>query len=336
MVLPSGDLCPTLTAMLAEATLLVALTVVHGVGAEACLAEPRLKKNVEKRLRRRVFVDPARAQLRLTVTYVARGAETEARIEMSRVDGAASGTRTLATSSHCSALDDSLSLSVALLVDQPPEPEPVEEPVVGSAAPALDAPAPPVAPRPMPAVITIPADVAAPREPWHVAVGAALQGSVGVLPGVAPALTLSIGVWPRQLVPVFLSGEGFTSRRIFRDETSGARFRLLRVGLSLCPRLTESADRSLALCFGQKVGWLRVDGFGFDHDLAERRLTFALHVGAEGRHRLFSTVSVRGAVGAEVPLVRDRFVSSGHDAADLFRASPVGLVAQVGVEALIR
>lgn len=323
--------------MLAEATLLVALTVVHGPGAEACLTEPRLRRSVEKRLRRRVFVDDSQAQLRLAVTYAARGSEKEARIELSRVDGTATGIRTLVTSSHCSALDDSLSLSVALLVDQPPEPEPSVAPTESVVAPTTPA-APPSLPPPRsaPTPITIPADVAAPREPWHVALGVALQGSAGILPGVAPAVSVSLGIWPPLLVPIAFSAEAFTNRTAARDESSGARFRLMRVGIALCPRLLQGPSRDLALCFGQKVGWLRVDGFGFDHDLAEQRLTLALHVGAEARQRLFSTVSVRGALGAEVPAMRDRFVSAGRDATDLFRASPVGMVAQVGLEALIR
>lgn len=166
--------------MLAEASLLVALTVVHGPGAEACLAEPRLKRNVEKRLRRRVFVEPAQAQLRFAVTFLARGAETEARVEVTSIDGATRGARTLVTSSHCSSLDDSLSLSVALLVDQPPEPEPLPSPSdsAGASAP-VTAPVPPP-PRRSPTPITIPADVAAPREPGHLVVGGALQGNAGL------------------------------------------------------------------------------------------------------------------------------------------------------------
>lgn len=321
--------------MLAEASLLVALTVQHGPGAEACLAEPRLKRSVERRLRRRVFADPASAQLRFVVTYTVRGSETEARVEVSSIDGTPRGARTLVTSSHCSALDDSLALSVSLLADEPPDPEPAGPSPSAAGSGAVTA-LPPPAPRAptVPTVITIPADVAAPREPWHVQAGAALQGAVGVVPGFVPGVALHVRVVPRDFVPTTLSGEAFASGTAERDSAAGARFRLLRVGLSWCPPVWRPGPE-LSVCFGQKVGWLRVDGFGFDHVARERRLTYALHLGVELRQRLFSVLSLRGAASAEVPLVRDRFVSTGRDATELFRPAPVALSAQLGLEATL-
>ncbi|MDF3070376.1 MAG: hypothetical protein K0R38_5977, partial [Polyangiaceae bacterium] len=326
-------------AMLAEASLLVALTVQHGRGAEACLPQPKLQQNVEKRLRRRVFTEPTRAQLRFSVTYEARGKETQARIDVSDADGTLRGTRTLVTSGHCSSLDDSLALSVALLVDEPPESEPAPE-LAPDPAPATSSGAPQPQPqpqpqRPTPRAITIPAEVAAPREPWHVAVGASFQGAWGLVPGVVPGFSLYARILPRQVVPIMLSGEAFARSTAERDEGSGARFRLLRVGLSLCPWLWRDPERSVSWCFGQKIGWLRADGFGFDHDLSERRLNYALEVGAEARQRLFSIVSLRAAFAAEVPVLRDRFVSSGRNSAELFRASPVAFAAQIGLEAAL-
>jgi hypothetical protein len=318
--------------MLAEATLLVALTVQHGPGAEACLGEPKLKRSVEKRLRRRVFAEASEAQLRFLVTYTRRDGETEARVDVSSIDGTPRGTRMLTTSSHCSALDDSLALSLALLADQPPEPEPAEPPE--SPSPAA---APPVAEprRAAPTPISIPVEVAAPREPWHLSLGVGGQIAWGVLPGFAPALSAQVRVTAPHFVPTTLSGDAFANRDAERDEASGARFRLMRVGLSLCPPLVVSRGRELAVCVGQKIGWLRVDGYGFDRDSRERRLTYALHFAAEGRQALFSVFSLRGALGAELPLVRDRFVSLGRDSADLFRPSIVALAAQIGVEAAL-
>jgi hypothetical protein len=320
--------------MLAEATLLVALTVEYGPGAEACLREPKLKHNVERRLRRRVFADLAESQLRFVVTYTHQEGETEARIDVSSADGTPRGTRTLATSSHCSALDDSLALSVALLADQPPEPElpePTSPPSL--AAPPSTPPPAPVPRRPAPTPISIPEEVAAPREPWHLSLGVGALGAWGLLPGVAPALSAQVRVGARHFAPITLTAELFAQRDAERNEASGARFRLTRVGLSVCPPLVASAGRVLSVCVGQKIGWLRVDGFGFDRDSNERRLLYALHLGAEVRQALFSVFSLRGALGAEVPLVRDRFVSLGRDSADLFRPSIVALTAQIGVEA---
>lgn len=323
--------------MLAEASLLVALTVQRGTGAEACLGDARLKRNVEKRLGRRVFADPSAAQLRFEVTYARRGTAIEARVDVSSSDGTPRGSRTLVAEGHCSRLDDALSLSVALLADQPPEPEPPPTPVAPTETAPSPAGAPPAPPpsRSLPTPIQVPDDVLAPREPWHVAVGAAVQGAWGALPGVAEGGSAYVSLLPPHVVPISLSGEAFASQSAMRDGRSGARFRLLRVGLSLCPPLLARAERELALCFGQKVGWLRVDGFGFDHDLSERRLTYALHAAVEARQRLFSPVSLRGSVGAEVPLVRDRFVSSGREATELFRPAAAAFTARIGLEATL-
>jgi hypothetical protein len=317
--------------MLAEASLLVALTVQHGNGAEGCLDAPRLKRSVERRLKRRVFVDD-HADLRFVVTFEKHGDEVEARIDVSSSDGTARGSRSLVTANHCSALDDSLALSVALLVDQPPEPEPATAPPVVSAP----APTPAQPPRPKAKPITIPDDVAAPREPLHVMLGASAGAAWGVLPGIAPAFTLYLKLVPSQFLPITLQGEWFLPASAERNGGSGAHFYLSRAGLALCPTLSSNAARVIGLCFGQKLGFVEVEGFGFDHDREERRLTYALTAGGEGRLRLFAPVSVRAYLGGEVPVVRDRFTSGGRNASNLFETSPIAVAAEIGLEAALR
>jgi hypothetical protein len=321
--------------MLAEASMLVVLSVQQGEGTEACMSSSQLQQGVEKRLKRQVFVDAEHAALRLAVIFSKAGADTEARIELASIDGTPRGTRSLVTSNHCSALDDSLALSVALLVDQPPDPEPdaapPAAPVATGEAPSSAPPAAPLRERP-PTPITIPADVAAAREPWHARFGVVGAGAWGVLPGIRPALALYLKLVPPHFLPVLLQGEGFWPATAERDGSSGARFHLFRAGLALCPALYESPVLSSSLCFGQKVGWLTVEGYGFDHDRRERRLSFALSAGGEGRLRLFAPVSLRGYVGAEVPLARDRFASGGRDSVRLFEPTPVALLGEIGLE----
>lgn len=317
--------------MLAEASLLVALTVQHGSGAEGCLDAPRLKRSVERRLKRRVFVDTDPSDLRFVVTFEKHGDELEARIDVASSDGTPRGSRSLVTTSHCSALDDSLALSVALLVDQPPEPEPPAAPAVETKAPAAPAP-----PKTKPTPLTIPDDVAAPREPLHVLLGVSAEAAWGVLPGIRPALTLYLKLVPSQFLPITLQGEGFWPAKAERDSASGARFHLFRAGLALCPTLISSAAHALGLCVGQKLGFVEVEGFGFDKNHEERRLTYALAVGGEGRLRLFAPVSLRAYLGGEVPVVRDRFTSGGRNASNLFETSPIALAAEIGLEAALR
>lgn len=316
--------------MLAEASLLVALSVQHGPGAEACLSTPQLERSVERRLKRKVFVDPERAGLRFVVSFSKHADELRARIEVSSIDGTPRGARLLVTSSHCSALDDALALSVALLVDQPPDPEPPSDPPVlpEGAAPAVAKTAP-AAPRP----IAIPAEVIAPREPWHAFAGLSAAGVWGVVPDVTPGIALHFTLVPRYFLPTTFTGEAFRVARAERDAASGARFRLIRAGIAVCPALLQHPERSVSLCFGQKLGWLLVEGYGFDHDARERRLSYALTAGVEGHQRLFFPFSIRGYLGAEVPVMRDQFASGGRNSTNLFQSGPVGLGAQVGLEA---
>ena len=323
--------------------MLVVLSVQRGSGTEACMSAAQLQRGVEKRLKRRVFVAAADASLRLNVIFTKTVAETEARIELASIDGTPRGTRSLVTSSHCSALDDSLALSVALLVDQPPDPEPEVPPPAAAPPPEQKAPAPPatsaspqpVRPRKSPTPITIPDDVAAPREPWHVGLGAAAVAAWGVLPAIKPALAPYLKLVPPHFLPILLQGEGFWPATAARDSSSGARFRLFRAGLALCPALYENPVLSSSLCFGQKVGWLTVEGYGFDHVRQERRLSYALSAGGEGKLRLFALVSLRGYLGAEVPLTRDRFTSGGRNAVELFEPSFLAISAEIGLEAAL-
>lgn len=301
----------------------------------------QLRRGVEKRLKRRVFVEPAQASLKLAVRFERTGSDTEARIELASIDGTPRGTRSLVTSGHCSALDDSLALSVALLVDQPPEPEPEPEakpPAPPSEPPASPSPAaPPVAlrsPRP-PTPVIIPSDVAAPREPWHLNLGASAATAWGVLPSLEPGAALHLKLVPRGFFPIALSGDGFLPANAERDSNSGARFRLFRMGIAVCPALHERPGMALSLCVGQKVGWLTVEGYGFDHDRQERRVNYALVAGGEGRLRLFAPISARAYLGAEVPLARDRFTSGGRGATELFQPSPVALGGEIGLEAAL-
>ena len=315
--------------MLAEVAMLAVLSVERGPGAEACVDQARLARGVERRLKRRVFVSEAEADLRFRVIFVATGEQLEARIELSNRDGTPRGTRSLVTTGHCSKLDDSLALSVAMLVDEPPEPEPAP-------APAADAPAtaPPVPPR-KPNPIEIPPEVAAPREPWHVGVIAAGKGSWGVLPDIRPAFLLGLRLVPARFPAIILQGEAYWPADAERDAGSGARFRLLRAGLALCPELQSGARGSVGVCVGQQVGWLTAEGYGFDHDAKQQRLQYAFSLAGEARLRLFSPVSLRGAGGVELPVTRDRFTSAGRNAQQLFRPAPLGISAEIGLEALL-
>jgi hypothetical protein len=326
--------------MLAEAALLVTLTVQHGADTDECLSAASLQRSVEKRLKRRVFVEPRQAQLRLGVRYLRGDAGIEARISLASADGTPRGSRSLTTEGHCSTLDDSLALSVALLVDQPPDPEPEAPPAspVAEERPQA-APTPSPTPTPVrrapPTPIAIPVEVAAPREPWHARVGVAAASAFQVLPQLEPAAVLRFTLVPARFVPLTLQGEAFSTATAQRDGRAGARFRLLRVGLSGCPEVLGGGARVAAVCVGQKMAWMSVEGFGFDRNGRDRRMALSLTLGGEGRIVVFGPFSLRAYLGAEVPLVRDSFASAGRGATRLFRPSPVAVAGEIGLEAAL-
>jgi hypothetical protein len=156
-----------------------------------------------------------------------------------------------------------------------------------------------------------------------------------VLPELAPAALLRLTLVPRRFVPLTLHGEAFTTSTVARDGQSGARFRLLRAGLSGCPEIWGGGAHVAALCVGQKLSWMSVDGFGFDRNASDRRMALSLTLGGEGRLELFGPISLRAYLGVEVPLVRDRFASGGRAATQLFRASPVAAAGEIGFEAAL-
>ncbi|HEX5098309.1 MAG TPA: hypothetical protein VFV94_02370, partial [Polyangiaceae bacterium] len=147
------------------------LDVTREAGAESCLEASALETAVERRLERPVFVPAGRGAVGVSLHFQRRAERTfAAEVVLLDRHGAALGRRELKTRApHCSALDDSLALVVALLVDSPeareqaaapPAPESSAAPPSTAAPPAASAAAPPET------TVTIPPDVAAPREPY--------------------------------------------------------------------------------------------------------------------------------------------------------------------------
>src|SRR5688572_7710227 len=128
------------------------LDLVRTPGTESCIEKRGLERAVERRLRRKVFQEPAGLLVEVRI------ARTEgnwiASIVLYDAHRRELGRRELDTAAEdCSALDASLALVLALLVDSPPEPQP--EPTEAPAATPTGAPKPPV-PRPPPTPIVLP------------------------------------------------------------------------------------------------------------------------------------------------------------------------------------
>jgi hypothetical protein len=342
------------------------LELAKGPGAEQCIDGRALMRSVEFRLQRRVFRQdrPATLDVRIALNRKA-DASWSADISMRDAAGSFLGSRSIVTAAaHCSALDDSLALVVALLVDAPPapvsvEPRPESKPAGPSTAtpsvtaapssapsPAVDgaSTAPPTtspvrAPKnpllaPKTVTITLPRDTPARRQPWRFNVSLEGIGAFGLLPGMAAGMELGVGA-KAPTVPEIRVFTGLYPKS--QDQrvgaNSGARFSFADVGLELCP-----LDRALRAvhwlgCAGQTIGLMRVAAFGFDENTTTTHLSYALLAWTGLTIPFVRSFAGRLGVRAEVPLERGIFTYGSRDGSErgLFETKPVTAVLDAGL-----
>ena len=281
------------------------LALTRSSSAQSCIDAAALTRSVEARLGRRAFARTAPLQLRVTLDR--RGSNWVADLDLSDPVGPL-GERSLSTdAAHCSALDDSLALVVALLVDTPPER--VDPAAPGRADHAPEAPATTPrqeAPRPRSTTLRLPADTWAPRAPWQFAARAGGSLLFFALPRVAygPSLGLAVrpprGPWLRIAVDSLLPKESEGQRRV-RVATD-------RLGLLLCGSF-GSPPLEWQFCAGQRVGRVTAEGLGFDHAQRVRRLYLAATLGGELSIPLTQRWYFPVSLFAEIPLTQDQFVA---------------------------
>lgn len=318
----------------AEPRVLVAtLTLEKGEGAEGCIDAPELASAVEARLGRRVFGvrTPADLDVRLKLERPRSG---EWRGDLRLLDDAGNelGRRDIVTKAKdCSALDASLALVVALLVDAPPNlpPERVSEPA--PAPTQTPAPAPPP-PAPRKTTLRLPEDSYAPREPWRFTAALAGAGALGVAPEPLLGVAAVFAFRPPRSPAFRLGGEFFPTVVAELEPQRGAEITLLRVNLDVCPLEHASEPFRLGACVGQRVGWLRVRGFGFDENLESDELSYALDLQGTAWWSVAGGFGVMLAVALEVPLLRNAYIVGADSAArqELKRSSPIAGSAQIG------
>jgi len=308
----------------------VSLEVTRGAAAEACLEGPALETAVERRLERPVFVPAERAAVRVTLHFERRSDRAfAAEVVLLDRHGTALGRRELTTrAAHCSALDESLALVVALLVDSPEAREQAEVAPVSEApaAPSGSAAAPAVTSAPPATTLAIPPDVAAPREPYRIVVGASAAALAGPLPGLAFGPELLFAVRPPRFVELRLRPSLFPEREVTaHTPDQGGRLALVSVALDVCP-LEQGAGRlRLTGCVGQSVGWVRGEGFGYRHNASTGTLVYSLGVGASVLIALAGPLGLNVGLSGALPLERDTYVSQAQNGAttEVFRPAPV-------------
>jgi hypothetical protein len=235
--------------------------------------------------------------------------------------GQSLGTRELSTPArHCSALDDSVALVLALAADMPGLE--LSTPAVESAAPAPAAsPAPRAVPITRPSLETpleIPASTHAPRRGIELEPALGVAVVSGVLPSIGYGIELGITLRASPFWPVSLRGTGWAGQRRELEGTRGATFSLRTLELGVCPWTVPFGGSSLSLCLLEWLGWGRAQGVGFDQTDDSTTWLFQFGPGLTLTHDLGPLfVSASGA--ALVPAVRRRyfFIEAGADERDI-------------------
>lgn len=308
----------------------------RGQGAAGCVSEVQLARDVEARLGREVFVAPGQAELtaRVRAQRLERGFVVQ--IELFDEAGGSLGRRELSTrAAHCSSLDDSLALVLALAADMSRQPAPGPAPPPVPAGPAPHAtPSPPAAPLSLGTPLAIPETTHAPRLGVRLrpSLGAALV--VGLVPSIAPGLELGLELRAGHFWPALLRGAGFAEQRQASSVPSkSATFAAQTLMLGVCPWTGALGRFEASMCAMQCLGRIRAQGEGFDQE--QRDDGWALHVGAGlGVTRSFGPLFVGASATLLVPVVRRRYFFTDDVDITLFEQSWLaGLVAlRLGTE----
>jgi hypothetical protein len=322
-----------------EAEPRVTLAVTRGEGTGGCIREGAVERAVERRLHRRVFAETGPADLRIDLVLAREAGRTwSAKLVLRGPDGAELGARELDTRApHCSSLDESLVLVVALLVDSPEAHDAFEAAKSARTAPEREAPrppppAPPKVPKPTP--IELPPDTFAPREPYRFELGAGAGVLAGVLPGLPLGVSLTLGVRPPHFFELRVRPQLFFPHEARAPAADrGGRFSLVTVALELCPLDETSGQSSFFGCVGQRVGRVAARGFGFQETERSVELYYALGVSGGVAFWFARPLGVTLELGAEAPLTRDAYFSRGPNGEQrkIFQASPLAGAATAGL-----
>jgi hypothetical protein len=277
---PEGPTAPTDEPGADRAPLVVALQWKQAPGADGCVDRETLQREVEGRLERHVFGDPAQADV-FVVGQVERGeSDFVARLSMVAASGRVLGQRELHSESpDCARLDDPLALVVALAIDS----------LRAVPVASLRIPKSPL------------------REPWSARVGATAVGSWGLVPGIGFSAGVDVSISP----PFFWSVEVLAAYSPFptRGESQGrgATFTALQLALFLCP-VTLANHVEFRGCFGVQVDHLSASGFAVDRQASPVSTLVSFPVLRGGVFLPVSPlVGLSSDFSVAVPFSRDRF-----------------------------
>lgn len=289
-----------------------------------CVTSERTRRSVERRLKRPVFVDEGDADLVVVVTYEPSVSAPSIEVRLSTKEGQLLGHRRLsAEGTDCDALDDSVALVLALMVDLTRE-----RVAARSQAPALRVDSPAVIPlspqtpvppkaQPLPTHRVSFQSVATLGPVPHLAFG----GRIGLDFPFVRTWVVEIGVMA--LLP---------TRRADGSER-GATFDLVAMDTALCRALGAWGPSSLRLCGGVQFGRLTSSGYGYAADRVGQSYLVNPFAKVQGYYSFGSKVALTAAAGAAWATIRDEIYVSRPDGAKstLFRPSTIEPFVAFGV-----
>jgi hypothetical protein len=298
------------------------LAWVRGAGAQSCAGPAAVATAIEARLRRPVFVSASRAELSLEALIEPlqrAGGGWRVTISIARAEGAAFGGRTVESSdASCQTATDAAVLTIAQLLD------PSESASASAASTSPDG-----SPSALPAPAPAPSRTDRVTVDWMGGLG------FGLLPHVAPGVSLHARVRPRsaplqlQVSGKYLFEQAVDVRKVPPGE---GRFSLLAAGLALCTPPAQRRTLATSFCAGAEGGAIALR----DEGLAPASHRTAI-VNATVRGNVAFALSDhwRVATGAEVlvPLRRPEFSGFGASAERvlIYRVAPVAAAFEMGV-----
>jgi hypothetical protein len=227
--------------------------------------------------------------------------------------------------SHCSALDDSLALVLALMLDVSRE-----EIAAQSGEEPSRKPPPPAVGEPGESAIRVPKGAPAPRAPWRVAVGAHAQAAVGNLPATAFGAGLDVVVGPPLPILVALEIGAWLPQTLRAPEGATAQIRSGSAAIFLCRPWGRTV--SWALCFGQRLALTDTKAAGFDQNENPQSVAYSLGIRGQFAIRWGAVEWVAGLT-LDAPTSRGQFYYARGDGTSgrLFQTAPVVGTATVGL-----
>jgi hypothetical protein len=295
-------------------------------GADGCIAAPTLARAVEERLRRKVFVSAADADITVEGSIGrAQPSGYRASIKVTGRDGAVLGTREVETRSNkCDAIDEKLALIVSVLIDPdadqnappPPEPQPQPEPKIIERE----------------RVVVVHEKDAEEKRPWRFELTLGAAGSIGLQPDVGVAFAPAVVIIPPKLFAVLIGGGISASTSASAEKDAHIDASLAHGSLSICPLLADRGRVHALACVGGLVGELRGHGVGFDTTVATSSIVAGPLV--TGRFTLEIAGPFVAALGASlvVPIARAELAyRTPLGESTVFRTSSVAGTADLGL-----